>query len=79
MMDCTQEEETRIKAILQPLAHERASADYYYQFKGLLEFTRLFRSLEESYAELYTKIVAVEKQIADSKKVCNNKSPDRAM
>jgi hypothetical protein len=68
MMDSyTQEEETRIKNILQPLAYERASADYFYQFKSLLEFTRCFRSLEESYTELYTKILAVEKHIADSK------------
>lgn len=56
--------EERIRAILQPLLRENASADYLYHFKSMLDFDNCLGKVETLYAQAYAQVVTVEKDIA---------------
>ncbi len=58
--------ENNIRQLLQPLQHEKAS-DYTRHYKAMMEFAQRLRSLETLYADVYSKVSLLEKEIAQLK------------
>lgn len=53
--------EERMRELLKPLQTDKM--EYLHQYERLSEFSRRLRSLESLYAEVYSKIATLEKQL----------------
>lgn len=67
-------EETLICEILKPLKQETTSIEYICQYKAIAEFNKRYRSLEALYADIYSKIARLDKEIGQQKDLKQNLS-----
>lgn len=58
-----------VHELLKPLQLENMSVDYRNQYKAIMEFTARLRALESQFADLYSKISKLEKEIVGNKTV----------
>lgn len=56
--------EDYIHELLKPLQQENVSADYRNQYRAIMGFNQRLRSLEVLFADLYSKVSLLEKEIA---------------
>jgi hypothetical protein len=73
--------ETYICEILKPLQQEITSLEYRCQYKAIAEFNERLRFLETSYADLYSKITSLEKELMQQRnfeeKCLSHSPPER--
>lgn len=59
--------EDYVHGLLKPLQQENLSADYRNQYKAVMAFNHRLRALDTLFADLYSKVSTLEKEIAKQK------------
>jgi hypothetical protein len=56
-----------LRELLQPIHNDNNSVEYKNHYQAVVNFVQRLRSLETNYAEVYEKILSLEKKMSASK------------